>query len=161
MNANRVRAAQLADATILSTMMIEVYAEAKFPLGREAAQRSFEDLIKSPERGCVWILESDAGVAGFVVLTFMYAMEYGGLRGFVDDFFVRPSFRKQGLGALALAHVKAHCLARGVRALFVQTGPDNGPAQRVYKRAGFKDTGHQLLVQPLAGPIHARTIGTL
>jgi GNAT superfamily N-acetyltransferase len=155
MNANRIRAAQLTDVTMLSTLMIEVYAEAKFSLGREAAQRSFEELIQSPEWGGVWLLESDAGVAGFVVLTLMYAMEYGGLRGFVDDFFVRPAFRKQGLGSLALAHVKAHCLARGVRALFVQTGPDNGKAQRVYKRAGFSDTGHQLLVQPLAKAIHA------
>jgi GNAT superfamily N-acetyltransferase len=83
-------------------------------------------------------------------------MEYGGLRGFVDDFFVRLAFRKQGLGALALARVKAHCLATGVRALFVQTGSDNGPASRVYKRAGFTDTGHQLLVQPLAPPIHVK-----
>jgi GNAT superfamily N-acetyltransferase len=155
---NYVRAAQLSDVAMLATLMIEVYAEAKLPLDREPAQRTFEQLIRSPERGCVWILESDAGVAGFVVLTLAYAMEYGGLRGFVDDFFVRPQFRKRGLGTAALAMVKTHCLATGVRALFVQTGSDNGPAQRVYKRAGFTDTGHQLLAQPLAPPIHLKTL---
>jgi len=84
----------------------------------------------------------------------MYAMEYGGLRGFVDDFYVRPRFRKRGLGSEALTCVKAHCLAKGVRALFVQTGPDNQTAQRVYRRAGFSDTGHLLLVQPLTTPLH-------
>src|SRR4029077_16509739 len=116
MNANLVRPAQLSDVTTLATLMIEFYAEADFTLDREAAQRTFEQLIRWPGRGCVWILECDAGVAGFVVLTLAYAMEYGGLRGFVDDFFVRLAFRKQGLGALALARVKAHCLATGVRA---------------------------------------------
>jgi GNAT superfamily N-acetyltransferase len=158
MSTNLVRPAQLSDVTTLATLMIEFYAEADFTLNREAAQRTFEQLIRGPERGCVWILECDAGVAGFVVLTLAYAMEYGGLRGFVDDFFVRLAFRKQGLGALALARVKAHCLATGVRALFVQTGSDNGPARRVYKRAGFTDTGHQLLVQPLASPIHLKRL---
>jgi GNAT superfamily N-acetyltransferase len=154
MNATLVRLAQLSDVTMLSTMMIDFYAEADFVLSRDAAQRTFEQLIRSPERGCVWLLECDATPAGFVVLTVAYAMEYGGLRGFVDDFFVRPVFRRRGVGAAALAIVKAHCLATGVRALFVQSGADNDPAQRVYKRAGFTDTGHQLLVQPLGAPIH-------
>jgi GNAT superfamily N-acetyltransferase len=158
MSANLVRPAQLSDVTTLATMMIEFYAEADFTLSREAAQRTFEQLIRWPERGCVWILECDAGVAGFIVLTFAYAMEYGGQRGFVDDLFVRRSFRKRGLGTAAIAVVKAHCLATGVRALFVQTGSDNGPAGRVYKRAGFTDTGHQLLVQPLQSPIHVKRL---
>lgn len=157
MSDNLIRPAQMSDVAMLATMMIEVYGEAGLALEREAAQRAFEQLIHSPDRGCVWILESDATPAGFVVLTMMYAMEYGGLRGFVDDFFVRPAFRKRGLGALALARVKAHCLAMGIRALYVQTGPDNDVAQRVYKRAGFTNTGHQLFVQPLAGPIHRTT----
>jgi GNAT superfamily N-acetyltransferase len=154
MSANLIRVAQLTDVAMLATLMIEVYAEADFPLSHEAAERAFELLIRSPERGVIWILECDATPAGFIVLTVMYAMEYGGLRGFVDDFYVRPQFRKRGLGGQALAIVKAHCLARGVRALFVQTGPDNDVAQRVYKRAGFTDTGHLLFVQPLAAPIH-------
>jgi len=154
MSVNLIRAALMSDVGMLATMMIEVYAEADFPLGREAAQRAFEPLIRAPTQGGVWILECDATPAGFIVLTVMYAMEYGGLRGFVDDFYVRPRFRRRGLGAKALAVVKSHCLATGVRALFVQTGPDNDVAQRVYKRAGFTDTGHVLFAQPLAAPIH-------
>ncbi len=154
MNAKLIRCAQLSDVAMLATMMIEFYAEADFALSREAAQRAFEQLIRSAERGRVWILECNATPAGFVVLTVAYAMEYGGLRGFVDDLYVRPQFRQRGLGAEALAVVKAQCVATGVRALFVQTGTDNDGAQRVYKRAGFTDTGHQLLVQALAPPTH-------
>jgi len=131
-----------------------VCAADRRPHAGDDDERAFEQLIRSPERGGVWILECDATPAGLIVLTVMYAMEYGGLRGFVDDFYVRPQFRKQGLGGQALATVKAHCLARGIRALFVQTGPDNAIAQRVYKRAGFSDTSHVLFVQPLASPIH-------
>jgi RimJ/RimL family protein N-acetyltransferase len=159
MSDNLIRPVQMSDVAMLATMMMEVYAEASLVLEREAAQRTFEHLIRSPDRGGAWILESDATPAGFIVLTLMYAMEYGGLRGFVDDFFVRRAFRKRGLGALALARVKAHCLAMGVRALYVQTGPDNDVAQRVYKRAGFRDTGHVIFAQPLAAPIH-KTSGT-
>ena len=154
MTLNRVRAAQISDTPSLAALMLEVYAEAGFELKHEAAQQTFERLIRSPQLGAIWLLESDSMLAGFVVLTVMYAMEYGGQRGFVDDFFVRPTFRRRGLGAAALAVVKAHCLATDVRALFVQTGPFNDVAQRVYRRAGFVDTDHALLVLPLAKPIH-------
>lgn len=154
MSANLIRSAQMTDVNMLATLMIEVYGEAGLELSREAAQRTFEQLIRAPERGRIWILECDATPAGFVVLTFTYAMEYGGLRGFVDDFYVRPQFRRRGLGGEALAAVKSYSLATGVRALFVQTGSDNPGAQRVYKRAGFTDTGHLLFVEPLARPIH-------
>jgi GNAT superfamily N-acetyltransferase len=154
MSANLIRPAAMTDVTTLATMMIEFYAEADFPLSREAAERPFEQLIRAPERGGIWILECDSSVAGYIVLTVAYAMEYAGLRGFVDDLYVRAPFRRRGLGTGGLAVVKAHCLATGVRALFVQTGPDNDTAQRVYKRAGFSDTGHLLFAQPLAPPIH-------
>jgi GNAT superfamily N-acetyltransferase len=159
MSATLIRPAQLSDVVMLATMMMEFYGEADIPLRREAAQLAFERLIRSPERGCIWILECDATPAGFIVLTLAYAMEYGGIRGFVDDFFVRAKFRRRGVGGAALTHVKAHCVATGVRALFVQAGSDNDAAQRVYARAGFTNSGHQLLVQPLAAPLHG-TSGT-
>ena len=154
MTENRVRAAQITDTPLLATLMTEVYAEAGFALNYDAAQLTFERLIRSPQLGAIWLLESESMPAGFIVLTLAYAMEYGGQRGFVDDFFVRPAFRKRGLGAAGIAAVKAHCLANGVRALFVQTGPANDVAQRVYRRAGFEDTDHALLVMPLSKPLH-------
>ncbi len=91
---------------------------------------------------------------GYVVLTLGFSMEYGGLRGFVDDFFVRPAARGRGLGAAALETVKQTCRELGVRALLVETGPKNHPARRLYARAGFEESGRMLLAQAFAPPIH-------
>jgi hypothetical protein len=41
-----------------------------------------------------------------------------------------------------------------VRALLVETGPDEHPARRLYARAGFEVTGRVLLTQALAPPVH-------
>ena len=154
MSATLIRPAQLSDVTTLATMMIEFYAEADLVLDRGRAQAVFERLIRHRELGCVWVLECDSAVAGYVVLTLMYAMEYGALRGFIDDLYVRASFRRRGLAGAALSRVRAYCLESQVSALFVQAGADNDAAQRTYKSAGFVDTGHQLLARPLAPPIH-------
>ena len=152
---NGVRPAVREDVAELVSLMIEFYAEANYALARETAERTFLALMGAPDSGQVWILESDGNPAGYVVLTVAFSMEYGGLRGFVDDLFVRKGYRSRGLGGAALAEVKRSCADRGVRALLVETGPANDAALRVYGNAGFRDTGRALLVQPLAAPVHA------
>ena len=46
-------------------------------------------------------------------------------------------------------------LARGVRALHVEVGPENDTARRPYARAGYVESGHLFLRLPLAAPVHA------
>ena len=150
-----VREARSDDVPQLVALMAEFYAESDYPLPAEAAARTFEHLLADPRLGRVWLLMADGEPAGYVVLTWGFSMEYGGLRGFVDDLFVRAAHRGRGLAAAALAEVRRAAEALGVRALDVEVGPENDAARRVYARAGFEDTGRMLLAQPLAAPLHA------
>ena len=156
---NQAKAAGPGDVAALAALMMDFYAEASFSLPKEAAERTFTSLLSTPEAGQVWLLESDGQPAGFVVLTVAFSMEFGGLRGFVDDLFVSQSFRRRGLAALALATLRAEAVRRGVRALLVETGPDNAEALSVYGRAGFKDTGHVLMSLALEAPVHVTRQG--
>jgi len=149
------RIASPGDVGALSSLMVEFYAESQFVLSRSAAERTFAALLAVPALGQVWLLGTGGQAAGFVVLTVSFSMEYGGLRGFVDDFFVSRRFRRRGLGALALQAVKDECVRRGVRALLVETGPTNDAALSVYRRAGFVDTEHALLKVELGQALHA------
>jgi len=149
-----VRLASPDDIPRLVALMAEFYAEAGYPLPVDAATRTFAALIGDPRLGRVWMMEADGEPAGYVVLTVSFSMEYGGLRGFVDDLFVRPGFRGRGLAAASLAELRRTAEALGVRALLVEVGPDNDTAQRVYRRIGLEDTGHLLLALPLAAPVH-------
>jgi GNAT superfamily N-acetyltransferase len=148
-----IRLATLTDVDALVRMMRQFYAESNFSLSEQSASRAFEALLDDSRLGQVWMIEHDCHPAGFVVLTVSFSMEYGGLRGFVDDFFVAPQYRNRGLGHAALEEVKRACRRRGVRALMVETGPDNDAALNAYRRAGFVDSGHCLLTLPLAEPL--------
>jgi ribosomal protein S18 acetylase RimI-like enzyme len=149
------RVANASDVGALGALMVEFYAESGFKLSPAAAERTFAALLAAPSQGQIWLLEVDGHAAGFVVLTVSFSMEYGGLRGFVDDFFVAKQFRRRGLGRLALQAVKGECMRRGVRALLVETGPTNDAALSVYRQAGFVDTEHALLKVELSQALHA------
>lgn len=151
---SQVRAARLDDVPALVALMAEFYKEADYRLPWEAAVRTFTALLDDPRLGRVWLLEVEHSPTGYVVLTLGFSMEYGGLRGFVDDFFVRATARGRGLGAAALEVVKQTCRELGVRALLVETGPEDHPARRLYARAGFQESGRVLLSHALASPVH-------
>jgi GNAT superfamily N-acetyltransferase len=149
-----VRAARPDDVPTLVALMGEFYAESGYPLPEGAAARAFATLIADPTLGHVWLLAAGGAPAGYLAMTVGFSMEYGGLRGFVDDLFVRPTARGLGLAAAALDEARRVCEARGVRALCVEVGADDARAHRVYARAGFADTERRLLTRALAEPVH-------
>ena len=149
-----VRPATSNDIPALVELMAEFYGESDYPLPIDAATRTFSALLRDPKLARAWIMEADGAPAGYVVLTVAFSMEYGGLRGFVDDLFVRSAARGRGLAAQALSELRRTAEEMGVRALLVETGPDNAIAKRVYARAGFRDSGRALLTCELASPVH-------
>lgn len=150
-----IRPATDADIDSLVALMVDFYAEASFTLSATPPTRAFVAFLATPSLGAVWLAEEDGLPVGHVVLTVAFSMEFGGLRGFIDDLYVRPSARGRGTGAALLAAARDGAIARGVRALCVETGLADHPARGLYARAGYVDSEHALLVQPLAAPMHA------
>ena len=135
---NAVRKATSEDILALVEMMREFYAEADYPLDRDWAAGSFSALLRDDSLGAAWIVSRDSEPAGYVVLTVRFSMEYGGLDAFVDDLFVRPAFRRRGLGRALLRALFDECGRRRVLAVHVEVGEDNAAAKALYGGFGLK-----------------------
>jgi GNAT superfamily N-acetyltransferase len=150
-----MRKALPADVEQLVTMMGEFYSESHYTLNFRRAVDAFTPILADERLGHVWFIQADSKDVGYVVVTFCYSMEYGGLTAIVDDLFIRPAFRGKGLGNMALEEVRSFCASHGVRALHVETGRDNAAALALYRRAGFVETDRMHLTLGLADPTHA------
>ena len=151
---HEIHSASLNDVPALIRLMTEFYGESGLPLPEGNARAAFTTLFSDPRLGGAWIARDGEEPLGHVVLTVSFSMEYGALRGFVDDLFVRPAARGRGVAGALIDAVVADCRARDVRALLVEVGPDNGPGRRVYEKAGLVETCHLLLARPLGPPLH-------
>ena len=150
-----MRLAGMNDIGALVDLMAEFYAESGYVLERARAEAAFRDVIADPRLGFVWLIEMDGVGVGHLVLTLRYAMEHGGPIACLDDLYVRPSWRNRGLSSNALRDAIEFCRARGIRAITVETGPGNGAAQNVYRRAGFSVLAdREMLSLSLADPTH-------
>jgi len=84
------------------------------------------------------VADSDGDVVGFVT----FEVERGPLamdatRGVVDDLYVRPSFRGEGVGRRLLAAAERRLVADGADVLGIEAMADNGAARRLYEREGY------------------------
>jgi GNAT superfamily N-acetyltransferase len=151
-----MRRATTNDIPVLLGLMDEFYAESGYHLDHELAACAFGAILADERLGYVWIIQTEHQDVGHLVMTLRYGMEYGGLIACLDDLYVRPAYRNRGLSTAALTEVRNLCERVGIRAMTVEVGHSNAPAQKVYRRVGFADAeGRQLLAVALAAPTHA------
>jgi GNAT superfamily N-acetyltransferase len=143
------------DIPILLALMSEFYAESGYELDHAIAGAAFTQLLSDQRLGFVWLIDQETKNVGYIVLTLRFGMEYGGLMACIDDLFVVPQSRNQGLSTAALGQVREFCRDLGIRAITVEVGFNNTPAQAVYRRIGLADSpDRQLLSLALAPPAH-------
>jgi len=136
-----------ADIPALVERMSQFYAESNYALDCEWAAASFGQLLRDEGRGAVWIARHGAESVGHVVLALTHSMEFGGLAGIIDDLFVRPQFRRQGIGSALLSAVFDDCRKLHVAAVHVEVDPTNVAASTLYRAFGLR--GHSTERQTL------------
>ncbi|MFV2038270.1 MAG: GNAT family N-acetyltransferase, partial [Paracoccaceae bacterium] len=93
-------------------------------------------LLSGTPHGIVYLVGPRRAPVGYIVISFGYSVAIGGIDGFIDEFFIRPSVRGRGIGSEVLAALLPALGEHGVKALHLEVSPDNS-ARRLYRRAGF------------------------
>lgn len=59
----------------------------------------------------------------------------------LNDLFVDPEARKQGVGEMLIHKVKEYAMATGAKSIALETAPTNDAAQKLYEKNGYvRDT---------------------
>jgi ribosomal protein S18 acetylase RimI-like enzyme len=141
------RLAQGSDADALLALMRGLYEHDRIAFDEAGARAAFSQLLADDRLGLVHLILLGGEVAGYVVLTFGFSLEFRGRDAFVDELFVKKESRGRGAGAAAVRFAEDLCRARGVRALHLEVERSNTRAQDLYRRAGFRDHDRYLLTK--------------
>ena len=95
-------------------------------------------LLRDETLGQVFLIHHDCEFAGYVILTFNYDLEFGGMQGIVTDLYLREELRGCGLGKLALDAVAQYCRGRKISAIELQVEHHNKAARAFYRKLGFR-----------------------
>ncbi|WP_368416012.1 N-acetyltransferase family protein [Falsiroseomonas sp.] len=93
--------------------------------------------------GIALVAEAEGLVIGHLFLTIETAPPFIRAefrrRAYIADAFVQEAFRSRGAFRAMLAEAEAHARATGCRQLMIGVLAGNAIAERVYRRAGFRD----------------------
>ena len=102
----------------------------------EGVVRMLRTLITDPSQGAVFIARKEGQAVGVATLDWKWSSLKGARLGYLEDLFVVPEARGDGIADALIQICADRCRENGMPALEWLTAPDNHRAQKVYNRTG-------------------------
>ena len=150
MNDLTFRPITAADETDFYTMAEEFYHSdaVLHPIPAEYHRRAFSEMMRSGQYLSGYIFTDGDNTAGFAVTNRMMQHEAGGVMVWVEDLYIRPAYRGQGLGSRFLAWLEEQLRGDAVM-LRLETEPENERAQELYYRLGYENLNYLQMIKRL------------
>jgi ribosomal protein S18 acetylase RimI-like enzyme len=131
----QVRQAAVEDAPAIARLLDDFNREYDEPTpGVEALTATCRQLL---EQGEITVLLAGNGPDGFALLRFRPALWSEGLEAHLQELYVVPSLRGQGIGRALMEQVIALARERGADGVDLNTGETDTAARALYESMGF------------------------
>ena len=131
----------------LLEMMREFYSQQQMEFDEPAASSAVVRALSNPELAQIYLIYRSTELAGYFALTFCFSLEFHGRFALLDEIYLREPYRRQKLGKAVVAFAEDLCRKAGLRALRLEVGRENQPAQSLYRIAGFKEDERNLMTK--------------
>jgi GNAT superfamily N-acetyltransferase len=149
----RIQRATARDVPALLPLVAEYWsfeAIPRFEAQRVAAQ--LERLLSEPGLGAGWIAVVEGVAVGYLLAVYVFSLEHLGVTAEIDEFFVLPSQRGNGIGTELLKIAETELLRAGCTNVSLQLSRDNDSARVFYHRHGYTErSAYELLDKTLHG----------
>lgn len=96
-----------------------------------------EPLLQGSPLGALWLIGPVRAPLGYVLITFDWSVEAGGMVGWVREIYIRDKVRRRGIGTETLHAVSVALRGAGVLALHVDLHAADNPQTGFWKKVGF------------------------
>jgi ribosomal protein S18 acetylase RimI-like enzyme len=114
------------------------------PVPIEHAQRTFEEMMRSEVYLRGYFLEVHSKVAGYALTARTFSQESGGIVVWLEELFILPEYRSQGLGRECLSFLENE---EGISRIRLEVEPENKRAFDLYCRLGYRELPYLQLVK--------------
>lgn len=125
------------DAERLADLMARSAAEYVLAGRDEARNTAVQPLLEGSPYGAAYLFGPPRAPTGYLVVTFGWSIELGGMEAWIDEIYVRTAVRGRGLATEALFALARALREAGVAAIHLEVDRDDPAAQNLYRKCGF------------------------
>jgi ribosomal protein S18 acetylase RimI-like enzyme len=131
--------------------LVEAFqAEEGLEMSEEDRRTALTPLLEGVPHGAVYLIGPARAPIGYITVSFGWSLQSGGLKGHVEDLYIRKAVRGRGIATDVLLALPKALAGAGLRALHVDVEGDNEVARKLYLRTGFKPRDeHRLMTRTL------------
>ena len=133
-----VRRAVATDQEAVLELMRGYCQEVQTPLSDEHLLEALVPLISNEQLGDLLVAEQGEELAGYLVITWGWGIESGGAEALIDEMYVSPAYRNQGVGTLLMIEAQSRASSKDVKVIFLETEQNNPESRELYDRLGFE-----------------------
>lgn len=123
---------------MLLPLVAAFHREEDLGLSDEHRTAALQPLLEGVPHGAAYLIGPVKAPIGYVIVTFGWSIELGGLDGFIDELYVREGVRGRGIATEVLLALPRALSEAGMKALHLEVDRDNALAQRLYRKTGFR-----------------------
>ena len=134
-----IRTARSSDLDELLRLVGAYYRFDRIRFERRRIAGALSTLLRKPALGRVWVAQDGKRLVAYLVLTFNYDLEFGGLEGMITELYIEARWRRFGIGRRLIDLARSFCHKSGIDTLELQVSRDNRKARAFYKSLGFRE----------------------
>jgi ribosomal protein S18 acetylase RimI-like enzyme len=138
--------AALEDLERLVPLVASFHAEEGIVQDEATRRAALTPLLEGSPHGCIYLAGPTRAPIGYVIVTFGWSVEFGGMDGFVDEIFIRPGVRGRGIGSEILLALPKTLAKAGMKAIHLEVDRSNASARRVYEKLRFEPRENYMLM---------------
>jgi ribosomal protein S18 acetylase RimI-like enzyme len=128
------------------SLVTAFHAESAIDSSDDSRRAGVEPLLSGIPYGAVYLIGPARAPIGYIIVTFGWSVELGGMDAFVDELYIRPAVRGRGIATEVLSTLPTALSEAGVKALHLEVDRDNEAAQKLYLRSRFKARERYMLM---------------
>lgn len=134
------------DLDRLMGLVTAFHAEAGIQQDIDQTRNALAPLLEGIPLGCIYLIGPGRAPLGYIVLTFGWSVEFGGMDGYVDEIYIRPAVRGRGIATEVLLDLPKALAGAGLTALHLEVDRTNETTQKLYLRTGFRPRERYMLM---------------
>jgi GNAT superfamily N-acetyltransferase len=141
--------AAVSDCGECARLLVEQLGEHGVNTSVDQVSSVLEKVVADETRGFLLVARDDRRIVGVAYVATIPSVEHCGFVAWLEELYVSPSYRSQGIGSALVTAVLGRARQSGIAAIDLEIDAGHRPAESLYRRFGFRPLDRSRWVREL------------